>query len=356
MYTEPLRVAVVAPPWFDVPPRGYGGIEAVLADLVDALIERGNDVTLIGAGTDLTKAQFIQTFDTPPSERLGEPFPEVVHAARVAKILQTLDVDVVHDHSLAGPLLAFGGEVPTVVTVHGPVDSDLRDYYGSFGRALSLVAISNQQRRNAPELNWRGTVHNALHVQDFQYQADKEDWILFLGRSTADKGMHIAIDAARAAGRRIVLAAKCIEPAEKDYFRTEIEPRLGPDTEWLGEVGVDQKKDLLARARCLLFPIQWDEPFGMVMIEALASGTPVVATRRGSVPEVVVDGVTGLVCDDVAELPWALDEVERIEPELCRKDVDDRFSPHVMAAGYERVFRSVIRPVRGRTVPKLGVA
>jgi glycosyltransferase involved in cell wall biosynthesis len=336
-----LHVAMVAPPWFDVPPRKYGGIEAVLADLVEALVDRGHEVTLIGVGEDRTRARLIPTFPQPLGERLGEPFPEVLHAAHAARIIDQLDVDVIHDHSLAGPLVAAGREVPTVVTVHGPATGELGEYYRQLGTTVSLVAISDRQRRIAPDLNWQATVHNAIRVDGFPYQDEKEDWVLFLGRCVQDKGMHVAIDAARAAGRRIVLAAKCFEPSERAYFDAEIAPRLGPDTEWLGEVDAAQKKDLLSRARCLLFPILWEEPFGMVMIESLACGTPIVALRRGSVPEVVIDGLTGIICDDPDELPAALHEVGTIDPELCRKDVIDRFRPEVMAAGYEDAYRAV---------------
>jgi glycosyltransferase involved in cell wall biosynthesis len=341
VYANQLRVAMVAPPWFDVPPRQYGGIEAVLADLVEALIDRGHDVTLIGVGDDRTRARFVRSWPEPLGERLGEPFPEVLHAARVARILDELDVDVVHDHSLAGPLLAQGRDVPTIVTVHGPASGELGEYYRQLGTAVDLVAISDRQRRLAPDLNWRATVHNALRVDGFPFQEEKEDWVMFLGRCVQDKGMHVAIDAARAAGRRIVLAAKSSEPAERAYFEAEIAPRLGPDTEWLGEIGAETKKDLLSRAACLLFPILWEEPFGMVMIEALACGTPVVALRRGSVPEVVLDGLTGIICDEPGELPAALHEIDTIDPELCRKDVIDRFRPEVMAAGYEDAYLAV---------------
>jgi glycosyltransferase involved in cell wall biosynthesis len=260
----------------------------------------------------------------------------VEQAQRVA--LGILDV---HDHSLAGPLVAGGRDAPTVVTVHGPVDSELGEYYRQLGTTASLVAISDRQRLVAPDLNWCAMVHHALRDDRFPFQEEKEDWVLFLGRCVQDKGMHVAIDAARAAGRRIVLAAKCSEPLEKEFFEAEIAPRPGPDTEWLGEVSAATKKDLLSRAGCLLFPIMWEEPFGVVMIEALACETPVVALRRGSVPEVVIDGLTGFVCDDPRDLPAALHEIDTIDPELCRKDVIDRFRPEVMAAGYEDAYRAV---------------
>ncbi|MGA5351806.1 glycosyltransferase family 4 protein [Streptomyces thermodiastaticus] len=343
MSNRPLRIAMVAPPWFELPPRGYGGIEAMCADLTDALVDRGHDVTLIAAGRNGTRAhRMLRTYDLPQGSRLGEPLPEVLHAAATARLLEDLDVDVVHDHTLAGPLLARGHRVPTVVTTHGPLDGEPGDYYRHLGDSVHLVAISQSQRSQAPDLNWAGTVHNALRASDFPYRRDKEDWVFFLGRCTPDKGMHLAIDAAVAAGRTIKLAAKCNEPAERAYFEAEIEPRLGPGVEWLGEVTGDRKKRLLARARCLVFPLQWEEPFGMVMIEAMVCGTPVVTLRRGSVPEVVVDGVTGLVREDATDLPDAIEQVSAIDPRACRDHVIDHFQPETMAAGYEAVYRKVL--------------
>ncbi len=338
MTGHPLRIAMIVPPWYELPPKGYGGIEAVCTDLVDALVGRGHDVTVIGAGHNGTRARFLATYPTTQGARIGEPLPEVLHAAAAGELLEQLDVDVVHDHTLAGPLLARARAVPTVVTAHGPVTGEPGQYFRHLGDSVQLVAISDAQRRSAPDLNWIATVHNAAQVDDFPFRADKEDWVLFLGRCTPDKGMHVAIDAARAAGRSIKLAAKCSEPAERAYFNSEIRPRLGPGVEWLGEVGGDQKKDLLARARCLLFPICWDEPFGMVMIEAMACGTPVVALRRGSVPEVVSDGTTGLICDHPDQLPDAINAIHAIDPVRCRRDVRSRFHPDTMAAGYEHAY------------------
>lgn len=343
MTGQPLRIAMIVPPWYRLPPKGYGGIEAVCADLVDTLVDRGHDVTVIGAGNNGTRARFLHTYPAPQGARLGEPLPEVLHAAAAGELLEHLDVDVVHDHSLAGPLLARGRGVPTVVTVHGPVTGEPGDYYRQLGDSVQLVAISNAQRRTAPNLNWTATVHNAARVDDFPFRANKEDWVLFLGRCTPDKGAHLAIDAARHAGRSIKLAAKCSEPAEQAYFDAEIRPRLGPGVEWLGEVGGDQKKDLLARARCLLFPICWDEPFGMVMIEAMACGTPVVALRRGSVFEVVSHHTTGLICDHPDQLPDAVNAVHAIDPAQCRRHVHTRFNPGTMAAGYEQAYRHALQ-------------
>lgn len=352
MPQSPLRIAMVAPPFYELPPRGYGGIEVVVAKLIDALVDRGHEVTLVGAGRNGTKAQFRRTYADPQFARLGEPLPEAVHAAATAEILEHLDVDVVHDHTLLGPLQARGRAVPTVATVHGPVTGEPGLYYRKLGKTTELVAISDAQRGFAPDLNWAATVHNSLDPADYTFRAEKEDWVLFLGRCTPDKGMHLAIDAAREAGREIKLAAKCSEPAELEYFEREIRPRLGAGVEWLGEIGGQDKRDALASARCLLFPLQWEEPFGMVMIEALVSGTPVVTMPRGAAPEIVTDGVTGLLRERLEDLPAAIDAVDTIDPALCRAEVLDRFTPDVMAAGYEKVYRDVVeRALAGTRTP-----
>ncbi len=334
---------MVAPPYFDVPPPAYGGVESVVADLVDDLAARGHEITLIGAGKHLTGAhRFIPLWAEPQSERLGEPFPEVVHAARVAEVLDGLDVDVVHDHTLAGPLLGRGTRVPTMITVHGPVVGDEGEYYRALGRSVRMVAISESQRSHAPGLPWAATVHNAIRASTFPFRADKEPFALFLGRMNATKGPHLAIDAARAAGLPIVLAGKCSEPVEKAYFEQEIKPRLGGDTEIFGVADAAAKRDLLSRACALLFPICWEEPFGLVMIEAMACGTPVVALRRGSVPEIVVNGVTGIIAEGTAELPRAIELARQLDPAACQAHVAARFTTELMAARYEDAYRRVL--------------
>jgi glycosyltransferase involved in cell wall biosynthesis len=335
-----MRIAVVAPPWYEVPPRGYGGIESVCASLVDGLVDRGHDVTLIAAGKNGTRARFVQTFPSPPPG-LGEPndfLPEMIHAARAARALETLEVDVVHDHSAAGALTAFGRRPPTVVTAHLPVEGLMGEYYRSLPEGVSLVGTSESQRRANPALPWARTVHNAIPLAAYPFQRDKERFALFLGRMSPEKGPHVAIDAARAVGWPIVLAGRCTQPTERAYFERRVDPLLGADAAWIDEVDLDVKQDLLARAGCLLFPIQWEEPFGMVMIEAMACGTPVVALRRGSVPEIVVDHVTGVICDHPEDLPAGIEEAAKLDPGPCRDHVAANFDIPTMAAGYEAVY------------------
>jgi glycosyltransferase involved in cell wall biosynthesis len=341
-----LRIAMVAPPWFEVPPHSYGGVEAVVSDLVDKLVDRGHQITLIGAGEPGTRAQrFLRTYNIAPSARLGDPLPEVLHAARAEELLEDLDVDIVHDHTLAGPLLARGRFIPTVVTTHGPAHGEAGEYYRALGGSVRLIAISHSQRRLSCGLSWAATVHNSVRVATFPFRANKDPFTLFLGRIHPDKGPHLAIDASRQAGLPIVLAGKFAEPAERDYFAREVEPRLGPDAQMIGLADAGKKRDLLSRACALLFPICWDEPFGLVMIEAMACGTPVVALRRGSVPEIVVDGVTGIIADEPIELPAAIELARRLDPAACRAHAHAAFSTSVMASGYEAAYRRILAEI-----------
>ena len=340
---RPLHIAMVAPPWFAIPPSGYGGIEAMVAELVDGLVERGHHVTLIGAGDPGTKAQeFIPVYDRPPSRRLGQPMPEVYHAAAAAEILAEGDFDVVHDHTLAGPLLARGRPQPTVVTAHGPVGGEPGDYLSRLGDTVDVVAISAAQQSQRADINWVATVHNSIDVNTFPMGRGDGGYVLFIGRFNPDKGAHLAIDAARAAGRRIILAGKLNEPAEKAYFDEAIRSRLGAGVEYVGEADATTKRELYAGAEALLFPICWEEPFGMVMIEAMACGTPIVALRRGSVPEVVTHGRTGIVVEDPQNLPPAIDAATAIDRSECRRHVEEHFDAPVMVAGYEAVYQTVI--------------
>ncbi|NIJ12059.1 glycosyltransferase involved in cell wall biosynthesis [Saccharomonospora amisosensis] len=336
-----LEIAMVAPPWFELPPKAYGGIESMCADLVEQLTFRDLSVTLVGVGRNGTPADFIPTCEQPNEDRLGQAMPEIIHASLLPEIVQKLEPDLVHDHSLAGPLLASGRSLPTVVTAHGPVTGEMGQYYRGLGDSVHLVAVSDAQRRMAPNLNWVGTVHNAVRVERFPFQENKSDFALFLGRTCPEKGIPHAIAAAREAGVKLVIAAKCREPDELKYFEREVKPLLGPDVEWIGEVERAQKVELLSAARCLLFPVCWEEPFGIVMVEAMACGTPVIALGRGAIPEVVTHGKTGFVCDEPGELADAIHRASRLSAEDCREEAEDRFDVETMAKRYERVYRAV---------------
>jgi glycosyltransferase involved in cell wall biosynthesis len=342
---RPLRVAIVAPPFYEIPPAGYGGTEAVCGSLVEGLIARGHEVTLVAAGRDHTRARFVRTLPEAPGEgHEDETNIELLHAARAASALDACELDLVHDHTRTGPLTAAGRTIPTVATVHSAVagpDSQV-ELWEALGRHAPLIALSDAQRAAAPHLNWHGRVYNGIPVERYPFREDKEDYVLFLGRMSPRKGVVPAIEAARAAGRRIVIAGSWSVPAEQSYFEREVRARLGPDVEWAQEVRGDAKKDLLARAACLLFPVRWQEPFGLVVVEALACGTPVVALRTGSVPELVRDGETGIVCAGEDELAPAIDAAARLSPRHCRADAERRFSVERMARDYERCYRTLL--------------
>jgi glycosyltransferase involved in cell wall biosynthesis len=229
--------------------------------------------------------------------------------------------------------------------MHGPVEGEQGDLMAALGATVHVVAISQAQREERSDINWVAMVHHALDVTQYPYAPQKDDVVLWMGRFSPDKGPGLAIDAARAAGLPIVLAGKCSEPAELEFFDAEIAPRLGEGVTYVGEADMDAKRELCARARALVFPIQWEEPFGIVMLEALACGTPVVATDRGSVAEIVEDGVTGIVVAadaGVDRIARALNDAVVIDPARCRASVRERFTPERMADGYEAVYRSVV--------------
>jgi glycosyltransferase involved in cell wall biosynthesis len=346
-------VVLVAPPYFEVPPKDYGGTEAVIADLADGLVARGHTVFVLGAGHSRTDARFVAISPEAVPERLGQVRPEIVHAIEVRRAITRLarrdGVDVVHDHTMSGALNAssYGNlGVTTVSTVHATIDADMRRYYAALDQDLGLVAVSHRQRSASPDLNWVGTVHHGLRVTDWPFRATKDDFALFLGRFCPEKGPHLALDAAHSAGIPLVLAGACVEPGDRGYFEQEVIPRMTDGDRVIGRVGGLAKRDLLAAARCLVFPIRWEEPFGLVMIEAMVTGTPVVALRAGSVDEIVVDGKTGYVCNEPSDLGAALEAVGDIEPDACRAHVQEFFGIERMVAGYEEVYASVAAPTK----------
>jgi glycosyltransferase involved in cell wall biosynthesis len=342
---RPLRIAVVAPPFYELPPDGYGGIERVCWSLAEGLVDRGHDVTLVGAGPSRTRARFVATFAEAQQEGVeSETLTEVLHAARAAAALEELELDLVHDHTRAGLLGAAARRVPTLATVHAPVagPESQAPLYEALSRWISLAALSEAQRRAAPGLPWAGTVPNGIAVDDFPFRADKQDFLLYLGRMSPQKGVHVAIRAAREAGRRLVIAGAPTIASERAYFEEQVRPSLGDGVEWVGEVAGEARTSLLARAACLLFPIAWDEPFGLVLVEALACGTPVVALRAGSVPEIVADGETGFVRDAPDELADAIRALASIDPARCRAVAAERFGVEAMVAGYEALYRRLL--------------
>jgi glycosyltransferase involved in cell wall biosynthesis len=344
--SRPLRIAMVVPPWYEMPPRGYGGLETIASALIDGLVDRGHDVTLFGAGQRTgTKARFVSTTPTLQYPRLGETLPDVLHVARVNRLIEAGDFDIVHDHTAPGPLTAGRLTTPTVLTVHGGVDGELGDYYEACGDNVRLIAISRSQRQQRTTLPWIATVHNAVNVStDLADVPDQpgDGPVIWLARFNPDKGPDLAIEACRAAGLPLVLAGKCNETLEQRYFDNVVSPMLDESVEVLIN---GERPEILARlkaARCMILPIRWEEPFGMVLIEAMSQGVPVVAMRRGAVPEIIRDGVTGFICDSTDELPDALHAARELDPRACVEHVRRNFSAEVMAERYEHAYHAAI--------------
>jgi glycosyltransferase involved in cell wall biosynthesis len=337
-----MRIAVLSPVWFAVPPSGYGGIEWVVSLLADGLVDAGHDVTLFASGDSRSKAQLAYVFEEAPSDQIGRSLPELRHA--LACFDRAGDFDVINDHS--GPsTIPLGGlvETPTLHTVHGPLDGDPGRVYEGLAQLapnVGLISISLNQRRPKPELNWAGNCPNALDLQLYPCHPHRGDYLLFLGRMSPDKGAHRAIWVAKETELPLKLAGKKQDPKEHRYFHELVEPHLVDGIEYLGEVTHGEKVELLQNARATLFPIEWEEPFGLVMIESMACGTPVIATRHGAVPEVIEDGVSGIIVDDYREMPAALDRADAVDPLECRRYVEERYAPERMVEDYVRVYEA----------------
>jgi glycosyltransferase involved in cell wall biosynthesis len=338
-----MRIAVLSPVWFAVPPSGYGGIEWVVSLLADGLVDAGHEVTLFASGDSHSKAALAYVFPEAPSDLIGKTQPELQHA--LACFRRADEFDVVNDH--AGPLsIALGGlvETPVLHTVHGPLDGDAGRIYEQLTRLapeVGLISISLNQRRPKPELNWAATCPNALDLQLYPCKPHRGTYLLFLGRMSPDKGAHRAIAVARETGLPLKLAGKQQDPKEIRYFHELVEPHLDDQIEYLGEVSHGEKVELLQNARVTLFPIEWEEPFGLVMIESMACGTPVIATRHGAVPEVIADGRSGLIVDTYREMPEAVERADELDPLECRRYVEERYAPERMVQDYIDVFEHV---------------
>jgi glycosyltransferase involved in cell wall biosynthesis len=322
--------------WFPVPPSGYGGIEWIVSLLADGLADAGHDVTLFASGDSRTRAELACIFDEAPSERIGQTFWELRHAVHCFE--RHGDFDVVHDHTgLMG--LAIGSllSTPLVHTVHGPLTGQPGEMYERIVRMAPrahLVSLSMNQRLPKPDLPWLANVPNALDLSVYPFHPERGDYLLFLGRMSPDKGAHRAVTIALEADLPLKIAGKNAEPAEQEYFDSLVRPHLSDSIEYVGEVTHGEKVELLQRARATLFPIEWEEPFGLVMIESMACGTPVIATGYGAVPEVIDHGRTGIIVDDWRLTAGALDETDRLDPDELRREVEQRFSPERMIADY----------------------
>jgi glycosyltransferase involved in cell wall biosynthesis len=338
---------MLAPPWISVPAPGYGGVETVVSTLTEALVRRGHEVTLFCAPGSVSRANVVTLLDEGHPDEIERSLYEADHVARAFDQIDAIGgrerFDVVHDHcGFAALAMANRLDAPVVHTLHGPFARDTAPFYARHGHKAALVGISRAQLSSAPPgLGPIDSIPNPIDLRDWPLRERKSDYLLWIGRMTPDKGPHRAIAAARAVDVPLVLAG-VIQPGQQQFFDREVAPHIDGDrVRFVGEVGGSTKRSLFARARGLLMPIRWNEPFGMVMVEALACGTPVIAFPEGAVPELVIDGKTGFLVDDEAGMAVAIGKLARIAAGDCRAWVSRHCDVEVVAAAYERIYRSV---------------
>jgi glycosyltransferase involved in cell wall biosynthesis len=337
-----LCIAMLAPPWIPVPAPAYGGIEEVVRLLCEGLVDRGHRVTLFAAPSSDSPAEVRAMLEDAQPHKMQDAGVEADHVARAfAQIEADGGFDVVHDHTGHVALaMADRLAVPLVHTLHGALDERERGFYAAHGPKATLVALSASQRAEVPpEAGEAAVVPNPLRVEEWPFSADKEEFVLWIGRMSPDKGPHRAIAAARRAGMPLVLAGP-VQPGQEQFFAEEVEPEIdGDGVRYVGEAGTEAKRDLYRRACGFLMPIRWAEPFGLVMVEAMACGTPVIGFGEGAVPEVVCDGRTGFVVDGVEAMAEAIGRLGEIDPAECRALTDERFGVGAAVERYEAVYR-----------------
>jgi len=339
-----MRILQIAPLSERVPPVGYGGTEAVVSLLADGLVRAGHDVVLWASGDSLTLAELRSVY--PQGLRLDptitNPHPyEWMHAVEAIK--EAEEFDIVHNHHGEWVMaLASSLDVPMLTTMHCLIDSNTKFIWAHYRGFFNT--ISQAERATIPPLEgprFAGVVYNAVDVASFPFRADKDDYLLFIGQIASAKGPHLAVEVARRLGMRLVIAGK-VDPHNRQYFAEMIEPYVdGKQLQFLGEVGYE-KRELYANARCLLVPICWEEPFGLVMAEAMACGTPVIAFNRGAAPELIVDGETGYIVRDVDEMVEAVGRLDRLDPYRCRRHVEEDFDVPIMVQRYLEIYQRIL--------------
>lgn len=340
-----MRIAQVSPLWERVPPPAYGGIELVVGLLTDELVRQGHDVTLFASGDSISLAKLESVH--PQALRLDPNVKEysIYEALELAQVYERAsEFDIIHSHMGCAALpYARLVKTPTVHTLHGVFTPDNRKLY-SYAKEQPYVSISNTQREADLGLNCIATVYNGIDVESHTFFAepDEPEYLAFLGRMSPEKGPHHAIAIAKAVGLPLKLAGK-VDVVDVEYFEAEVKPHIdGEQIQFLGEANHHQKNNLMGRALATLFPITWREPFGLVMVESMAAGTPVVAMRLGAAAEVIVDGVTGFLGDTVEECIAATHRITEIDRQACRDHVSENFSAQRMARGYMEAYQKVL--------------
>jgi len=341
-----MRIAQIAPLWERVPPPAYGGTEAVVSTLTDELVRRGHDVTLFATGDSQTLAMLEPGCET-ALRSLGVLPPEyaVYEQMQLSKVFRRAgEFDLIHSHMdfAALPYASFT-KTPVIHTIHGILTPLVEQIYSQH-RQQNFVSISNSQRREDLKLNYVATVYNAIATEQFKFyrKPDEPPYLAFLGRMSEEKGPHLAIAIAKRTGLPLKMAGK-VDFENREFFDREVAPHIdGKQIEFLGEADTRLKNELMGRAIATLFPITKPEPFGRVMLESIAGGTPAIALSSGSAPEAIADGKTGFLCENLEECVAAVSKVEKLDRPACREHVEANFSVRRMADGYEAAYQQVL--------------
>jgi len=339
-----MRIGVIGPIWQTIPPSGYGGSEVVVHNLVEGLVDLGHEVTLFAAGGSKTQARLISVVDRPVLEIKGkfdftDPSYDLLNASEA--FVASKEFEVLHN-AVGYQLLPFTpfAECPVLHMSH----SSIREYIALVDhyQKANYVSISNAQRSLHPKANYLATIYHGIDTKKYTIGSSKEDFLLFIGRIMPEKGVHLAIEAAKQSKHKLVIAG-IVDERDKQYFTEQIEPQIdGKQIVFFGPADEEQKIDLMQRAQAHLFPTQWDEAFGLVMIEAMACGTPTVGWDKGALPEVIKEGKTGFVVSSVEEMAAAIKKVSAIDAKVCRVEAVERFSRSAMARGYEAIYKKLI--------------
>lgn len=347
-----MKICIIAPIDENIPPKLYGGIGRVITNLVEGLVKKGHDVTLLAPGNTKTSAKLIPIIHAPleannPQNNNESEIREVFFNKSIETVKGVLGhekFDIVNNH-LGWRLVPFSDIVspPIITTLHTPLNQKNKQATFNNFKSAPVISISNNQRNALPDINYIGTIYNGIDLSLFDYSTDSDDYLVFLGRMSPEKGPLEAIQIAKKLGIKLIMAG-AIHSWDKNYFVTEIQPHVdSKDIIFMGEIGDMQKNKLLGRAKALLAPIQWEEPFGLVFVESMACGAPVITLNRGSVQEIIIDGITGIIAGSIADIHQRFREVDKISRKKCRMHVEERFSSDTMVNNYEKTFYSYLK-------------
>lgn len=339
-----MKIAQIAPIIERVPPAKYGGTERVVHAIVEELVRRGHEVTLFASGDSVTSANLVSVYprslrEAKIKDLYGGNALTMLNIGRAYQIQKRFDI--IHDHNGFFSLpTANTAKVPVVMTYHGPFYPEIRRMYQTLKKPF-VASISNAQVKGVTGINFIGNVYHGLSMEHFPYSDANENYLLFAGRISAEKGVHFAIETALYLNLPLIIAAK-LEPMDTPYFNQYVGPYLSDTIKWVGEVTEEERNKLMSRALCFLHPVTWQEPFGLVLIEAMTCGCPVIAFRKGSIPEIVVHGKTGFVVSDIYEMIKAVMKIKKISRQACREHAISNFNAKIMVDKYEKIYDKII--------------